>query len=79
MTLPKRNQKLFSQSLNPIEIKKLQNRLEKGLPIVSKGNIDEAPSALKDYALDSVKMSKQSGDEITALIANKLTGLNKIT
>lgn len=64
---------------NPYFLDKIISMAKKPLPSVSKGDVVGTVSKMKNYAPDSVKASKESGDKITALIVNELSGLREIT
>lgn len=64
---------------NPYLLDKIISMAKKPLPRVSEGDVVGTVSKMKNYAPDSVKASKESGDKITALIVNELSGLREIT
>lgn len=63
---------------NPYELQRWVNRMQKGLPSVSKGDIKEKTAAIKDYTQETSKKMLQYTDDTIKEISKELSGLRGI-
>lgn len=64
---------------NPYIIENWEKSLINDLPGISTGNVSESIQKMKDYTPESVKASKEVGDQVTSIISTELKCLNEIT
>lgn len=63
---------------NPNELRKWVNRMKKGLPNVSKGDIGKEITPMKDYTQETSKQMLQYTDETMKEISKELSGLRGV-